>query len=147
MYILLFIVVLLVVLFVMKTNNKVETFKNIFKHPFRQVRRVNFENNKNNSNNSNNSNKQHNNETNLCKNKKPNFRNYDFAYRSKYDSTGCIPCLNPPKYSQHNYKCINELTNYNIQDNCVEDGKCRINEDVINMFPVNTCINKNKNNN
>ena len=44
-----------------------------------------------------------------CKNKKPNFRNYDFAYRSKYDSTGCIPCLNPPKCNNHNYKCINEL--------------------------------------
>ena len=136
MYILLFIVVLLVVLFVMKTNIKVETFKNIGKKTFSQVRRLNFENNKN---------KQHNDETDLCKNKKPTFRNYDFAYRSKYDASGCIPCLNPPKCNQHNYKCVNELTGYNVQDNCVEEGQCRINEDVINMFPVKTCINKNKN--
>jgi hypothetical protein len=136
MYILLFIVVLLIVLFVMKTNVEVEPFKNMFKHPFKQVKRVDFVNNKN---------KQHTNEINVYKNKnkKNNFQNYDFAYRSKYDASGCISCLNPPKCNQTNYKCINELTNYNIQDNCVETGQCRINEDVINMFPVNTCTNKN----
>ena len=50
MYILLFIVVLLIVLFVMKTNVEVEPFKNMFKHPFKQVKRVDFVNNKKVSN-------------------------------------------------------------------------------------------------
>lgn len=133
MYILLFIVVLLVILFIMKSNVQVETFKNIGKKVFSQVRRVDFNTNKNNK---------HNNEVNTCKQQNHKFKNYDFAYRSKYDATGCIPCKNPPKCSEHNYKCVDEQTGYNVQDNCVEDGICRINEDVINMFPVKTCIDK-----
>ena len=122
----------------MKSNINVEDFKNIGNNTFRQVRRLDFKNNKNNKNNKTE------NEVNVCKNKTHNFANYDFAYRSKYDSTGCIPCLNPPKCKEHTYKCMDELTGYNVQDNCVEDGTCRINEDVINMLPVKTCINKNK---
>ena len=138
MYILLFIVVLLVVLFIMKSNVQVETFKNIGKNVFSQVRRVDFTNNNN----------KYNDEINTCKQKNHKFKNYDFAYRSKYDATGCIPCKHPPKCSEHNYKCVDEQTGYNVQDNCVEDGICRINEDVINMFPVKTCIDKkNKNQN
>lgn len=136
MYILLFIVILLVVLFIMKSNVQVETFKNIGKNVFSQVRRVDF---------TNNNNTKYNDEVNTCKQKTHKFKNYDFAYRSKYDATGCIPCKNPPKCSEHNYKCVDEQTGYNIQDNCVEDGICRINEDVINMFPVKTCIDKKKN--
>ena len=45
MYILLFIVVLLVILFIMKSNVQVETFKNIGKKVFSQVRRVDFRKN------------------------------------------------------------------------------------------------------
>jgi len=138
MYILLFIVVLLVILFIMKSNVQVETFKNIGKKAFSQVRRVDFTNNNTNKNNNN----KYNNEVDTCKQKNHKFKNYDFAYRSKYDATGCIPCKNPPKCSEHNYKCVDEQTGYNVQDNCVEDGICRINEDVINMFPVKTCIDK-----
>jgi hypothetical protein len=137
MYILLFIVVLLVILFIMKSNVQVETFTNIGKNVFSQVRHVDFTNNNNNK---------YNNEVNTCEQKKHKFKNYDFAYRSKYDATGCIPCKTPPKCSEHNYKCVDEQTGYNVQDNCVEDGICRINEDVINMYPVKTCIDKkNKN--
>ena len=112
----------------MKSNVQVETFKNIGKNVFSQVRRVDFN--------------KYNDEVNTCKQKNYKFKNYDFAYRSKYDATGCIPCKHPPKCSEHNYKCIDEQTGYNVQDNCVEDGICRINEDVINMFPVKTCIDK-----
>ena len=137
MYILLFIIVLLVILFIMKSNVQIETFKNIGKNVFSQVRRVDFTNNNNNK---------YNDEVNTCKQKNHKFKNYDFAYRSKYDATGCISCKNPPKCSDHNYKCVDEQTGYNVQDNCVEDGICRINEDVINMFPVKTCIDKKKNN-
>ena len=57
MYILLFIVVLLVVLFIMKSNVQVETFKNIGKNVFSQVRRVDFTNNNN----------KYNDEVNTCK--------------------------------------------------------------------------------
>lgn len=135
MYILLFIVVLLVILFIMKSNIQVETFKNIGKKVFSQVRRVDFNTNTNTNN-------KYNDEVNTCKQPNHKFKNYDFAYRSKYDATGCIPCKNPPKCSEHNYKCVDEQTGYNVQDNCVEDGICRINEDVINMFPVKTCIDK-----
>ena len=135
MYILLFIVVLLVILFIMKSNIQVETFKNIGKKVFSQVRRVDFNTNTNTNN-------KYNDEVNICKQPNHKFKNYDFAYRSKYDATGCIPCKNPPKCSEHNYKCVDEQTGYNVQDNCVEDGICRINEDVINMFPVKTCIDK-----
>ena len=145
MYILLFIVVLLVILFIMKSNVQVETFKNIGKNVFSQVRRVDFRKN-NTSNNNNHNNHNNHNEVDTCKHKNYKFKNYDFAYRSKYDATGCIPCKNPPKCSDHNYKCVDEQTGYNVQDNCVEDGICRINEDVINMFPVKTCIDKKKKN-
>ena len=139
MYIFLLIAILLIVLFIMKSNVSVETFKNIGKSPFRQVRRVDFNKNihKNTTEDSD--------ELNLCNknNTKTHDPNYDFSYHSKYDSTGCVSCKNLPTCSQHNYKCINKLTGYNVQDNCVEDGICRINEDVINMFPVKTCITKN----
>jgi hypothetical protein len=141
MYILLFIVILLVILFIMRSSNinvKMESFKNIGKNVFSQVRKVDF-------NTLNNKHITHENEVNTCKNTTYRFKNYDFAYRSKYDATTCIKCKNPPKCSEHNYKCIDEKSGYNIQDNCTEDGVCRINEDVINMFPVKTCIDKNKN--
>lgn len=138
MYIFLFIAVLLVILFIMKSSNvKIESFKNIGKHVFNQVRKVDF-------NTLNNKQMVHENEVNTCKDTNHKFKNYDFAYRSKYDATTCIKCKNPPKCSEHNYKCVNEKSGYNVQDNCTEDGICRINEDVINMFPVKTCINKNK---
>ena len=135
MYILLLIILLLVILFVMKSNVQIEDFKNIGRNVFSQVRRVNFKNSNNKK--SNNKNIAHEDEVDTCNNKKHNFRNYDFAYYSKYDSTHCIPCNNPPKCSEHNCKCINDKTGYTIQDNCVEDGMCRINEDVINMYPIN----------
>jgi len=136
----------------MKSYIQVETFKNIGKNVFSQVRRVDFNNknnknnknnnnNNNNNNNKNNKNNNYNDEVNTCKQNNYKFKNYDFAYRSKY-STGCISGKNPPKYSEHNYKGVDELTGYNVQDNCVEDGICRINEDVINMYPVKTCIEK-----
>jgi len=139
MYIILFVIGLLVILFIMKSDIKVETFKNIGKNVFSQVRRVDFNKNNNNNNNKKNN---YNDEVDTCKQNNYKFKNYDFAYRSKYDSTGCISCKNPPKCSEHTDKCIDELTGYNIQDNCVEDGICRINEDVINMYPVKTCIEK-----
>ena len=136
MYVILLIIVLLVVLFIMKSNRQVETFKNIGKNLFSQVRRVDFNKNKNSKSN------KYNDEVNTCKQKNYKLKNHDFAYRSKYDATGCIACKHPPKCAEHNYKCVDELTGYNVQDNCVEDGICRINEDVINMFPVKTCIEK-----
>ena len=139
MYILLLIILLLVILFVMKSNVQIEDFKNIGKNVFSQVRRVNFKNS--NNKNSNNKSIAHEDEVDTCINKKYKFRNYDFAYHSKYDSTHCIPCNNYTKCSEHNYKCVNNQTGYSIQDNCVEDGTCRINEDVINMFPIKN-INK-----
>lgn len=133
MYLLLIIALLVVILYVMKSNVEMETFKNIGKKVFSQVRKVNFKRNKNDI--------AHDDEVNTCK-ENYKFENHDYAYRSKYDSNSCLPCKHPPKCSEHNYKCIDEYTGYNVQDNCVEDGICRINEDVINMFPVKTCIPK-----
>ena len=135
MYLLLIIALLVVILYVMKSNIEIETFKNIGKKVFSQVRKVDFKRNKNDI--------AHDDEVNTCK-ENYKFENHDYAYRSKYDSNSCLPCKHPPKCSEHNYKCIDEYTGYNVQDNCVEDGICRINEDVINMFPVKTCIPKNK---
>ena len=135
MYLLLIIALLVVILYVMKSNVEMETFKNIGKKVFSQVRKVDFKKNKNDI--------AHDDEVNTCK-ENYKFENHDYAYRSKYDSNSCLPCKHPPKCSEHNYKCIDEYTGYNVQDNCVEDGICRINEDVINMFPVKTCIPKNK---
>ena len=133
MYLLLIIALLVVILYVMKSNVEIETFKNIGKKVFSQVRKVDFKRNKNDI--------AHDDEVNTCK-ENYKFENHDYAYRSKYDSNSCLPCKHPPKCSEHNYKCIDEYTGYNVQDNCVEDGICRINEDVINMFPVKTCIPK-----
>jgi hypothetical protein len=133
MYLLLIIAVLFVVLYVIKSNVEIETFKNIGRKVFSQVRKVDFKRNKNEI--------AHDDEVDTCK-ENHKFENHDYAYRSKYDSNSCIPCKHPPKCSEHNYKCIDEYTGYNVQDNCVEDGICRINEDVINMFPVKTCIPK-----
>jgi hypothetical protein len=94
----------------MKSNIEIETFKNIGNNVFSQVRRVDF-------GKSSNSNTSHNNEVDTCKHTNHKFKNYDFAYRSKYDATGVIPCSNSPKCSEHNYKCINDKTGYNVQDN------------------------------
>jgi hypothetical protein len=137
MYLLLIIAILVVILYVIKSNVEMETFKNIGKKVFSQVRKVNLKKNKNKNKND----IAHDDEVNTCK-ENYKFENHDYSYRSKYDSNGCIPCKHPPKCSEHNYKCIDEYTGYNVQDNCVEDGICRINEDVINMYPVKTCIPK-----
>lgn len=138
MYVLLLIVILLVVLFVMKSN--IEPFTNK-QHVFSQVRKIDFK--------KDNKKKEpvYGDDINVCENKNHNFQDFDFSYRSKYDSTHCISCKNQPKCAEHNDKCINEQTGYNVQDNCVEDGICRINEDVINMFPIKTCLDKNNKNN
>ena len=133
MYLLLIIALLVVILYVMKSNVEMETFKNIGKNVFSQVRKVDFKRNKNEI--------AHEDEVNTCK-ENYKFENHDYSYRSKYDSNSCIPCKHPPKCSEHNSKCIDEYTGYNVQDNCVEDGICRIHEDVINMFPVKTCLPK-----
>ena len=136
MFILLVTIALFVILFIMKSNVEIESFKNIGRNVFSQVRRVDLKQQTNN-----NKDIAHNDEFNNCGKKKHKFTN-NLVYRSKYDATGCIPCYHPPKCSEHNYKCIDDKTGYNVLDNCVEDGICRINEDVINMFPVKTCINK-----
>jgi hypothetical protein len=122
MYILLFIVALLVILFVFQSNvesftntNKCDNLDNNIKK-MSKVRKVGIQ----------------------YENEIPHFSSkIPGVYRSQFDSTQCTPCENPPSCSEHNSKCINENTYYNTLDNCVEDGTCRLGEDVVNLFPTN----------
>lgn len=131
MFVLLFIAVLLVVLFVFK--QKVETFtnNNIYNGGENkpQVNKVTKKANK------------YGDEIYQCEGGP--YKIDHAPYRSKYDSTTCIPCQNPPICGDHSIKCMNENTFYNTLDNCVEDGNCRLVEDELNMLPIKTnCLEK-----
>ena len=119
-----------------------ELFKNKNSLNMSKVYKVDFNNKNHNKevnkhiNKNKEVNKHTNDNTNQCN--KSDFKFKNNSYHSKYDSTRCIPHKAVRKNANHTYKCINENTGYNVLDNCIIDGNCRINEDVINMFPVKT---------
>mgnify|MGYP006183648415 CR=1 FL=1 len=140
MYILLVIIALLAILYVFQ--NKLETFVNNGTVPRKlpKVKRVNVEKFSTNRANQDlieiTTSKQNKYGDEIYQCEGGPYKINHPEYRSKYDSTTCIPCQNPPKCNQLSDKCIDENTFYTTLDNCVQNGTCRLSEDQINLSPI-----------